>query len=333
MWGALFPGQGSQHPGMGKFLFEEFKIARETFEEASDTLGINFQKLCFDGTDEELALTKNTQPALVLVSTATSRVLTSLSNFKPIAYAGHSVGEYAALVATGALTLPDALRAVRRRGEAMQEAVPVGEGAMAAVMGLTPIQVVEMCQWAEKTAAKEGVQSPLEPANFNCPGQIVISGRATLMQWMLKNFTKEVYQQVFSPEADGASVSRVKFIPLKVSAPFHCSMMKPAEDTMRALLTETEFKTVATPVVQNFTAQPTTNANTLRENVIRQISAPVRWIECIEQMQDLGATKFIELGSGKVLNGLVKKILGEKATTYPMNSLEELKAVTSLLGI
>jgi [acyl-carrier-protein] S-malonyltransferase len=332
MWSALFPGQGSQHPGMGKYLFEEFKIARETFEEAGDTLKIDFKKLCFDGSDEDLALTKNTQPALLLVSTATYRVLKTLANFKPVAYSGHSVGEYAALVATDALTLPNALKAVRRRGEAMQEAVPVGEGAMAAVMGLTPIQVIEMCQWVEKTAAKDGFQKPLEPANFNCPGQIVISGRATLLEWAQKNFTKEVYPQVFSEKADGGSVTRVKFIPLKVSAPFHCSMMRPAEDVMRTLLTETEFNSTSTPVVQNFTALPTTNANSLRENVIRQISAPVRWIECTEQMHGLGATKFVELGSGKVLGGLVKKILGEKATTYPMNSLEELKAVTSLLN-
>lgn len=322
MWGALFPGQGSQHPGMGKFLVEEFKIARETFEEASDALSIDFKKLCFEGTDSELALTHNTQPCLLLVSTATHRVLESNVGSRFAAYAGHSVGEYAALVAAGALRFSDAMKAVRRRGEAMQEAVPVGEGAMAAVMGLTPDQVLKVCAWAEKKADELEIQKPLEPANFNCPGQIVISGRARLLEWTIQNLTKDKYPEVFGEEA--AQISRLKFIPLKVSAPFHCSMMKPAEEVMRNFLTPLEFSAVNRPVVQNFTALPTTQGQVLRENLIHQISGAVRWIECVEGMHKMGVTTFIELGSGKVLGGLVKKILADKATTLSTATADDL---------
>lgn len=330
MWAAVFPGQGSQHPGMGRFLFDEFKIARETFEEASDAVGVNFKKLCFDGSEEDLALTKNTQPALLLVSTATDRVIRSLNEFKVTATAGHSVGEYAALVSSGALAFTDAVRAVRKRGEAMQEAVPVGKGAMAAVMGLNSDQVIFVCKWVEL----ESGHAPLEPANFNCPGQIVISGNALAIEWLVANFKKETLEAAIAavptkPPGLAEPIGRVKFIPLKVSAPFHCSMMKPAEDVMRDFLGGCDFKTAATPVVQNFTALPVTDGHTLRENVIRQISAPVRWIECVEKLDELGCTRMAEIGSGKVLSGLAKKILGaEKMPTFNVNSVEELKAIT-----
>ncbi len=320
MWAAVFPGQGSQHPGMGRFLYDEFKIARETFEEASDAVGVDFKKLCFNGSDEDLALTKNTQPALLLVSTATDRVIRTLNEFKVTAMAGHSVGEYAALVSSGSVYFTDAIRAVRKRGEAMQEAVPVGKGAMAAVMGLNPEQVIFVCKWVEK----ESGHTPLEPANFNCPGQIVISGKAEAIEWLVANFKKETLEAAIAEP-----VGRVKFIPLKVSAPFHCSMMKPAEEVMRDFLGTCEFKKALTPVVQNFSALPVTDAATLRENVIRQISAPVRWIECVEKLDELGCTRMAEMGSGKVLSGLAKKILGsEKMPTFNVNSVEELKAIT-----
>lgn len=330
MWAAAFPGQGSQHPEMGKFLFDEFKLARETFEEASDAIAVDFKKLCFTGTDEELALTKNTQPALLLVSTATDRVIRSLCDFKVTAMAGHSVGEYAALVSSGAVNFSDAIRAVRKRGEAMQQAVPVGTGAMAAVMGMTSEQVVFMCKWVEQ----ESGFKPLEPANFNSPGQIVISGNAKAIEWLQANFNKDTFATASAAavkDADGnpVPVGRVKFITLKVSAPFHCSMMKPAEDVMRAFLNDIEFKTAKTPVVQNFSALPVTEGSTLRENVIRQISAPVRWIECVEKLDELGCTRMAELGSGKVLSGLAKKILGpEKMPAFNVTSIEELKIVT-----
>lgn len=330
MWAAAFPGQGSQHPEMGKFLFDEFKLARETFEEASDAIAVDFKKLCFTGTDEELALTKNTQPALLLVSTATDRVVRSLCDFKVTAMAGHSVGEYAALVSSGALNFSDAIRAVRRRGEAMQEAVPVGAGAMAAVMGMTSEQVVFMCKWVER----ESGFKPLEPANFNSPGQIVISGNAKAIEWLQTHFNKDTFAVASAASVKDSAgnpipVGRVKFITLKVSAPFHCSMMKPAEDVMRAFLNDIEFKKAKTPVVQNYSALPVTDGATLRENIVRQISAPVRWIECVEKLDELGCTRMAELGSGKVLSGLSKKILGpEKMPTFNVTSIEELKIVT-----
>lgn len=330
MWAAVFPGQGSQHPGMGRFLFDEFKIARETFEEASDSVGVDFKKLCFNGSDEDLALTKNTQPALLLVSTATDRVIRTLTEFKVTAMAGHSVGEYAALVSSGSVYFTDAIRAVRKRGEAMQEAVPVGKGAMAAVMGLNPDQVIFVCKWVEK----ESGHTPLEPANFNCPGQIVISGKSEAIEWLVANFKKETLEAAIAAVLNKSAglvepVGRVKFIPLKVSAPFHCSMMKPAEDVMRDFLGSCEFKKAGTPVIQNFTALPVTDGSVLRENVIRQISAPVRWIECVEKLDELGCTRMAEIGSGKVLSGLSKKILGsEKMPSFNVNSVEELKVIT-----
>lgn len=319
MWGALFPGQGSQHPGMGRFLFDEFAIAKTLFEQASDTLSVDFKKLCFDGPESELALTHNTQPCLLLVSTATARVVASIAPFKPIAGAGHSIGEYAALVATNSLDFEDAMKAVRKRGEYMQSAVPVGEGAMIAVMGITPEQMVELCQWAEKTSGL----GPIEPANFNAPGQIVASGHAKAVEWLQKNYTPQAFSS--------GGPSRLKFIPLKVSAPFHCSMMKPAEEKMRRILEDTRFSDAVYPIVQNFTAEPVRESKTLRENLIRQISAPVRWVECVEKLRQMGVQKVVELGCGKVISGLVKKIDSEHLETFNINSLEELKNLENRL--
>lgn len=311
-WGALFPGQGSQHPGMGQFLFDNFKEARLLFEEASDILKIDFKKLCFSGSEEDLQLTKNTQPALLIVSTATFKVVYETTGFRPSACAGHSVGEYAALVAADALSFAEAVRAVRVRGEAMQEAVPVGKGGMCAVMGLTDQQARDLCKWVES----ESQLRPLEPANFNSPGQVVISGNAKAIEWLQANFKKEA---LTPPPA------RAKFIPLKVSAPFHCSLMNPAEDKMREVLHHIEFANGQIPVVQNFTAEPATEKTVLRENLIKQISAPVLWTQCIEKLRDLGAVRLVEFGCGKVLAGLVKKIDGERLQTFNLNSLEDLK--------
>jgi [acyl-carrier-protein] S-malonyltransferase len=312
MWSALFPGQGSQHPGMGKFLCDQFAAAKRLFEEASDVLHLDFRKLCFDGSDADLALTENTQPCLLLVSHATYQVLTSELGFQPRVAAGHSIGEYAAVVATGSLGFADALRAVRRRGQAMQSAVPVGKGGMTAVMGLEQRQVFELCQWAEK----ESGQNPVQPANINAPGQIVISGSKALLDWIPAHFKAEMF--------GGA---RVKFIPLKVSAPFHCSLMKPAEEVMASVLGEMKFTTARFPIVQNVNAEPVTDGDQLRANLIRQVSAPVRWIECVQKIRALGASKAIETGCGKVLSGLVKKIDSEGLRTFNINSLEDLKAV------
>jgi [acyl-carrier-protein] S-malonyltransferase len=312
----VFPGQGSQSVGMGKFLYENFKTAQLLFEEASDTLNQDFKKLCFEGPESDLTLTANTQPALLLVSTATERVLQELRPTPYVALAGHSIGEYAAVVAAGSVKFSDALTAVRARGLAMQEAVPVGEGAMLAVLGLTPELTAKLCRW---TMEKSGFR-PLEPANDNAPGQVVISGSAKAAEWLRANFKPEE----FDPEA-----KRVKLIPLNVSAPFHCSLMKPAEDKMAHVLGEMNFVDAKAPVVQNFTAKATTSATELRKNLVSQVSGQVRWVECVRGVRSLGASHLIELGAGKVLAGLVKKIEPEM-TVLNVNSIEDLKAIESL---
>lgn len=314
MWAALFPGQGSQHPGMGKFLFDEFKIARETFEEASDAIGVDLKALCFTGSDAELALTENTQPCLLLVSTATYRVLKSLVAFHPAAAAGHSVGEYAALVASDTIGFSDAIRAVRSRGRFMQSAVPVGEGGMLAVMGLTPEQTKKLCAWAVEHSGAH----PIEPANYNAPGQIVVSGNSRAVDWLVKNFKAEI----FAPESP-----RCKFIPLKVSAPFHCSMMKPAEEKMAAVLNSLTFRDAKFAIAPNVSAHLTTDATELRQLLIRQISSPVRWVECVEALKNSGATRMIEFGCGRVLAGLGKKIDSENIQTLNINSIDDLKSL------
>ncbi len=312
MWAALFPGQGSQSVGMGKFLFENFPIAKQTFEEASDTLKLDFKSLCFEGPEKDLQLTENTQPALLLVSTATFRVVNEVAGIKIGAAAGHSVGEYAAVVTAGAVRFADALRAVRTRGQAMQKAVPVGEGGMVAVMGLTDEQVIHLCQWSEKNSG----QKPIEPANFNAPGQVVISGSQKVIDWMKTNAKADI----FAPETP-----RMKLIPLAVSAPFHCSLMKPAEDIMAKVLGDTEFKAAAWPVVQNVTAQETQDAATLRANLVKQVSGAVRWTQCMHRLKALGATQFVEFGSGKVLSGLAKKIDSEGSAPFNINTLDDIK--------
>lgn len=309
---AVYPGQGSQHPGMGRFLFENFKDASLLFEEASDAIQINMKKLCFEASEEELTLTFNAQPALLTVSVALDRILKNSLGFKPLAYAGHSAGEYAAVVSAGALKFADAVKAVRLRGQAMQEAVPVGVGGMAAVMGAEPNQVKNICQWAEVTSGF-GV---LQPANFNAPGQIVISGSKKTLDWLQANY---------SPEKVEGGPSRFKMIPLKVSAPFHCSMMKPAEETMAEFLAGVPFSTALQPVVQNVSAEPTIEGATLRQNLIQQITAPVRWHEGMLILKKLGGHRLVEVGSGKVLSGLAKKIDGEHWIPFNINSLDELK--------
>lgn len=316
-YAGVFPGQGSQSVGMGRFLFDNFPSVRHLFEEASDTLKQDFRKLCFDGPEDELTLTSNTQPALVLVSTATFHVINEVKPTKYSAFSGHSVGEYAAMVAAGSLTLPDALRAVRTRGQVMQAAVPVGHGAMLAVLGLSTELVEKLCQWTQERSGF----GPLEVANDNSPGQVVISGSAQAADWLRANFKAEE----FHPEA-----KRVKLIPLNVSAPFHCSLMKTAEEKMKDTLNTTPFKDANTPVVQNFTATAESKSSVLRENLVRQVSGKVRWVECAKRLKELNAQTILELGSGKVLAGLMKKIDPEYFTVINFNSLNEIKAFEKL---
>lgn len=314
MFHFIFPGQGSQQPGMGRFLFENFPIARTVFEEASDSLHLDLKKLCFDGSEADLSLTENTQPCLLTVSIATERVLTSQFNVKASVASGHSIGEYAALVSAGAIKFQDATQAVRIRGQAMQSAVPVGQGGMMAVLGLEPEQVEKLCAYAVENSRT----SPLSPANFNCPGQIVISGSAKTLAWLKDNFKAET----LFPDA-----KRVKLIPLQVSAPFHCEMMKPAEEKMRQVLNEIEFLNANFPVIQNFTAQTQVNAKDLRENLIRQVSAPVKWMQSMGLAQEKSWTTCIEMGTGKVLQGLLKKIDSESFKVFNTNTLEDIENI------
>jgi [acyl-carrier-protein] S-malonyltransferase len=329
MWAALFPGQGSQSVGMGRFLFDNFASARHLFEEASDAVQVDFKKLCFEDPKSTLQLTENTQPALLLVSMATFNVVQETTPLQITAGAGHSIGEYAAIVASGALKFTDAIRAVRARGQAMQRAVPVGEGGMLAVMGLTEPQVVKLCHWVEQSSGFK----PLEPANFNAPGQIVISGAQTAIDWAKINTASTATPKVTTPLADvfGPETPRLKLIPLTVSAPFHCSLMKPAEEEMRHVLSEISFSDAAWPIVQNVTALEAISGQTLRENLILQISGPVRWTQCMSRLKSLHTTRMIEFGSGKVLSGLAKKIDSEAQPPFNINSLDDLKALEAAL--
>lgn len=316
---SIFPGQGSQQPGMGRFLFDNFGVAKETFEEASDAINLNLKKLCFDGSEADLALTENTQPALLTVSTATYRVLEKDFSMKTTSAAGHSIGEYAALVAAGVLPFQQAVRAVKTRGQAMQSAVPVGQGGMFAVLGLEPEQAQQLCAWAEKGSGLK----PVEPANFNCPGQIVISGSQGALNWLKENFQAEKIWGENAPK-------RAKLIPLSVSAPFHCSLMKPAEDQMRQVLTDIPFSRARFPILQNFLADYVSDGALIRENLIRQVSAPVLWTQSFEKVASSGERKFVECGHGKVLAGLLKKINSE-FLVYSTNSLEDLKMIEESL--
>lgn len=321
MIGLIFPGQGSQQIGMGKYLYDEYPEAKDLFNLASEILQMDMKKLCFDGPESELLKTENTQPALLLVSTVVQQILKKQNNLPLGATAGHSIGEYAALVAAGVLDFTIALKAVRLRGQEMQKAVPLGEGAMAAVMGLENHQVEFLCSWAEKTSGF----FPLSPANFNCPGQIVISGSSPALSWLEKNMDVSV----LPVGSSGAPPKKVRLIPLSVSAPFHCNLMKSAENKMREFLELVEFKNPNFPIIQNFNAKPVTDTQQLRENLIRQVSAPVLWMQSVECFKSLGISQFIECGSGKVLQGLLKKIDAEQLHVYTTNSKEEF---TSILG-
>ena len=317
MMSFLFPGQGSQAPGMGKFLYDEFKIARETFEEASDAIKLDLKKLCFTESPEVLALTENTQPALLTVSTATARVLRSQFGAKPQITAGHSIGEYASLVLGDVLAFKDAVKAVKTRGQAMQSAVPVGQGGMTATLGLDEAQALFLCRW---TVEQSGF-SPLSPANFNCDGQIVISGRLDALHWLKANF---------KPEILPGDPKRAKLIPLQVSAPFHCEMMKPAEEKMKVFLSGITFKNSTLPIIQNVDAQAETKAEVLKSNIVKQISAPVRWTQSMKILKEKSHSLAIEVGHGAVLKGLLKKIDSEFFKIYSTNSVEDLKAIESL---
>ncbi|MEK6778546.1 MAG: ACP S-malonyltransferase [Candidatus Deferrimicrobiota bacterium] len=284
--GLLFPGQASQFAGMGKELYDAYPAARAVFEEASRAAGMDIPALCFEGTEEELRLTENTQPAIFTVSVAAYRVLERETGIVPVCAAGHSLGEYSALVSAGALALGDAARLLRSRGKYMQEAVKVGEGAMAALIGLSPEGVEAAC----RAGAAKGV---VEPANFNGGDQIVISGSA-----------EAVLAACEAAKAAGAK----RALPLPVSAPFHCSLMRPAAERLAPELRAALTGIFRFPVVANVTAEPYDPSGPAAEFLIRQIVSPVRWEESVRKMRAMGATAFVEVGPGKVLSGLVRRI-------------------------
>ena len=281
----VFPGQGSQRVGMGKALAAKYPICRETFEQADAALGESMSRLCFEGPADELTLTENTQPAIVTVSIAVFRLLKSFG-IAPAFVAGHSLGEYSANVAAGTISFADALRTVRRRGRYMQEAVPVGEGAMAAVIGLEVATVLRAC-----AEAAEG--EVVSPANLNAPGQVTIAGSRAAVARVGERL-----------KALGAR----RVIPLAVSAPFHCALMQPAACRLEADLRKLIVSDPTVPVVANVDATLKRDASAAIEALVSQVTAPVRWEEVVRRLLASGARTFIEVGPGRVLSGLIKKI-------------------------
>ena len=284
----VFPGQGAQKVGMGKSLAERFPICREAFAEADAALGESLSTLCFEGPAEALLLTENTQPAILAMSVAVWRLVDSRGVRASFA-AGHSLGEYSAHVAAGTLSFADALRTVRRRGRYMQEAVPVGEGAMAAILGLDPEGVARAC--AETMTALGG--RIVTPANLNAPGQVVIAGHA---------------DAVAHAGERAKALGAKRAIALAVSAPFHCALMKPAEDRLAPELRALTVSDPRIPVVANVDGEPKRDAHAAIDALIRQVSSPVRWEQSVNRLIAEGVTTFVELGPGSVLAGLIKKI-------------------------
>lgn len=288
----LFPGQGSQYVGMGKSLVENFSLAKQTFEEANDSLRMDLRKLCFDGPESDLKLTHITQPAILTHSVAAFRVLSSETGHKADCVAGHSLGEYSALVAAGALTFSDAVKLVNKRGQFMQEAVPVGTGAMAAMIGGTEGNVKSLCDAASRASGGR----VCEMANFNGGGQIVVSGH--------KEAVEEAVRLAGSDPGFGVG----KAVLLPVSAPFHCSLMKRAEENMKPLLEATSVGVLTVPYIANVDAKVYPNSEGVVARLLAQICGSVRWEQSMQSLSGLGVTEALEVGPGKVLSGLMRRI-------------------------
>lgn len=282
----VFPGQGSQKVGMLQDLYNEYAIVRQRFAEADEALGYSISKLCFEGPDTELVKTANTQPAILTASIACYEVLKE-KGFTPDIVGGHSLGEYSALVAAGVLKFADAVYLVHKRGEFMQEAVPIGKGAMAAILALPREQVVEICQQVNDEVGS------VQAVNFNCPGQIVIAGE-----------TAAVEKAAELMKAAGAK----RAVMLPVSAPFHSRLMEPAAVKLKVELDKVTLSDAQIPVVANVNGQILTDASAIKESLVKQAASPVLWEDCVATMVNFGAQAFVEVGPGKVLTGFTKKI-------------------------
>lgn len=325
MKSGFFPGQGSQQVGMGRQFYDEFTVFRQTIEEASDSLGMNLKGLLFEGPESELTLTENAQPAILAVSVGCFRVAEQELGLKTDVHLGHSLGEYSALVASEAIPFSDAVTWVRARGQAMQKAVPVGEGTMSAVIGAEDAQVAEWCATAS-TAAREArastgasLPSTVEPANYNAPGQIVVSGSVDAVEILEKH--------IQSLGIRGVLVKR-----LSVSAPFHSSLMKPARDAMDEIFkkagTEGKLSALQTPYIPNRTARIARESGVVFPMLSEQVDHSVLWKQSVEHLIQNGVNTAFEFGPGKVLQGLAKRIakpLGAAFETWPIHDLESLK--------
>jgi [acyl-carrier-protein] S-malonyltransferase len=321
----LFPGQGSQSVGMGRDLYDRFPIARAVFDEADAALEFKLSELIFSGPDEALKLTEHTQPAILTVSTAAARVLAEQGVVAAMA-AGHSLGEYSAHVAAGTLSFADAVRGVRLRGRYMQQAVPAGEGAMAAILGMDAGLIATICEqvWDQmtplpKTPGAEEFNPKLAcvaAANLNSPGQTVISGAASAVERAV-----ELCKQ--------AGAKRAVILP--VSAPFHCALMQPAQDALAADLEKLTFHDPKFSIAANVSASFVTSGDAARKALVAQVTGSVRWVECVELLVREGATHFIEVGPGRVLSGLMKQILGKEAT-LPVLNVEDAASLEKTLA-
>ncbi len=306
----IFPGQGSQYPGMGKKLAEEFPAARLVFDEVDDALGFDISRLCFAGPAESLQLTENTQPAILATSVASLRAIQAEGFPQPEYVAGHSLGEYSALVAAGAVSLAGAARTVRARGRYMQEAVPPGVGAMAAVLGATLETIEKVC-----AAVSEG--EVCAPANINSPNQIVIAGSTAAVNRAMEGLKE-------------AGAKRV--IKLNVSAPFHCALMMPAQQRLAADLAKLSLDDLRVPLISNVDAIAIKRADEARDSLVRQVSSPVRWLESVESLISAGITTFVEVGPGKVLSGLLRQI-NRDARGLNVEDSESLRSTSASLGV